>query len=79
MTVTVTNTDTMTRYWPRIPDPGTGRPLTLEPGESADIDDLPDDFEDPYLTVSPQQNAPIVPPPVPSPPAATEPAASEEE
>jgi hypothetical protein len=43
------NADVHTRTWNHITRQDTGRTLELAPGEEAELD-LPDDFEDPYLT-----------------------------
>ncbi len=43
-----TNADVQERVWPSLVDKGTGRTLSLAPGESAEVD-VPEGFSDPYL------------------------------
>lgn len=69
--MTVTNTSTTKRHWNHLTNKETGTTLELDPGESGEVDDLPDDFEDPYLEVTAGTPAgPLHPPSQPASPAA---------
>ena len=59
----VKNTSESRRRWDNLVDTGTQRTLELDPGECADVE-LPEDFEDPHLAVTPPlspRKAPVVP------------------
>lgn len=50
--VTVENTGQEPRTWPRLQRTD-GVTLALDAGETAEIEGLPDQFDDPYLQVKP--------------------------
>lgn len=72
---TVENTSDEVRVWPAIQTSTdrhvgeelvpAGTTLELEPGESAEVEDLPEDFEDPYLKVVEPPVAKVTPPAAP--------------
>lgn len=56
-----TNTHHERRYWPDLQLAGTGLTVELDPGETADIGDVPDGFDDPYLKPASQPRPPAAP------------------